>query len=202
MEDAADFEFRIGDLKMNIKGKKVLLRAIEPEDLTFLTDLQNSGDIEEMCGSWDFPLSLERETRWYQNIKVNSDMRLIIECIGSGQTIGTIYLNNIDWKNRKAFIGIKTIPGSTRGKGYGLDAIMTLLRYAFDELQMHRIESLIVDYNSISLHYLDKFGLKPEGVCRECFFSRGKYHNKIYIGVLETDYQKIVEATRYWEEDQ
>lgn len=184
---------------MNIYGNKVYLRAIEYEDLELLRDMQNSQEIESMCGSWDFPLSKIRQKEWFELLsKRDDEIRLIIVEKKSDNVIGVIYLSNIDWKNRSAFIGIKTITGNTRGKGNGMDAIMILLKYAFDEMQLHRIESLIVDTNSISLSIMRKFGVQAEGIKRECLYSKGKYYDKIYVGLLENEYRDIVRKTNYW----
>lgn len=177
---------------MNLKGKKVLLRAIDKTDLEFLCTMQNDHDIEEMCGSWDYPLSMDRQYIWYDKL-LNDDtqIRLIIECLETKEIIGTIYLSSIDWKNRCAFFGIKTISGSTRGKGYGVDAIMTLMQFAYEELQLHRLESFIINYNTISLNILNKFGLEPEGIKRECFFSKGKYYDKVCVSVLDREFYEL-----------
>ena len=184
---------------MNIYGNKVYLRAIEDEDLEFLRELQNSQEIEGMCGSWDFPLSKRRQKEWFESLSQrNDEFRLIIVEKESDQVIGVMYLSNIDWKNRSAFIGIKTIAGNTRGKGNGIDAIMALLRYAFDEMQLHRIESLIIDTNNISLNIMGKFGIQAEGIKRECLYSKGKYYDKVYVGLLENEYRKMVRETNYW----
>lgn len=186
-------------ISMNIYGNKVYLRAIEDEDLEFLRELQNSQEIEGMCGSWDFPLSKRRQKEWFESLSQrNDEFRLIIVEKESDQVIGVIYLSNIDWKNRSAFIGIKTIAGNTRGKGNGIDAIMALLRYAFDEMQLHRIESLIIDTNNISLNIMGKFGIQAEGIKRECLYSKGKYYDKVYVGLLENEYRKMVRETNYW----
>lgn len=84
---------------MNIYGNKVYLRAIEDEDLEFLRELQNSQEIEGMCGSWDFPLSKRRQKEWFESLSQrNDEFRLIIVEKESDQVIGVIYLSNIDWK--------------------------------------------------------------------------------------------------------
>lgn len=185
---------------MNIYGNKVYLRAIEYEDLELLRELQNSQEIEDMCGSWDVPLSKVKQKEWFELfLQRDDEIRLIIVEKESNKEIGVIYLSNIDWKNRSAFIGIKTITGNTRGKGNGIDAIMALLKYAFEEMQMHRIESLIIDTNNISLSIMQKFGIQAEGIKRECLYSKGKYYNKIYVGLLENEYREMVRKTNYWE---
>lgn len=184
---------------MNIYGNQVYLRAIEDEDLELLRELQNSQEIEYMCGAWDLPLSKNRQQAWFKMLLQRDDeFRFMIVEQESDKAIGVIYLNNIDWKNRSAFIGIKTMVGNTRGKGNGIDAIMALLKYAFDEMQLHRVESLIIDTNNISLSIMKKFGIQAEGIKRECLYSKGRYYNKVYIGLLENEYREMVLKTNYW----
>jgi hypothetical protein len=44
-------------IKMNIVGKKVILRALEPEDMEFLRSMHNDPEIANLIGGWSFPIS-------------------------------------------------------------------------------------------------------------------------------------------------
>ena len=58
---------------MNIYGNQVYLRAIEDEDLELLRELQNSQEIEYMCGAWDLPLSKNRQQAWFKMLLQRDD---------------------------------------------------------------------------------------------------------------------------------
>lgn len=56
------------------------------------------------------------------------------------KAVGIATLTDIDWKNRKAFHGIKIANSNERHKGIGTDAVMAIMRYAFDELGLNRLD--------------------------------------------------------------
>lgn len=51
-------------------------------------------------------------------------------------------LRDIDWKNRKAHHGMKLANKERRGKGIGTDTVMAIMRYAFDELGLNRLDGV------------------------------------------------------------
>ena len=188
---------------MNIMGKKVILRAVEMSDAGLLKELQNSPRIEALCGSWSFPVSTQDQEGWINRLSNThqTEIRLMIETISEQKTIGTVYLKDIDWKNRNAFVGIKTIDGSTRGRGFGFDALMALFRFAFKELGLHKLETLVIKDHPVSLDLCSNLGIEVEGIRRECSFSNGEYTDKFHMGILDREYFDCVKRTNYWEEE-
>ena len=132
---------------MNILGKKVILRAVEKEDLKFLRDIHNDPEIEKWIGGWSFPLSMKTQELWFEKLITDrSTIRLIIEIRSENEVIGVTGLWNIDWKNRTAYTGIMLSNNNKfRLKGYGTDAVMALMKYAFEELDLRRLDSDIID---------------------------------------------------------
>ncbi len=87
-----------------------------------------------------------------------------------------------------------------RGKGYGIDALMALMRYAFDELGLDRLDTDIIEYNIASLKlHVDKCGWLVEGEKPQWYFRQGRKWNKILLGISKERYREIVSLNRYWE---
>ena len=136
--------------KMNLKGEKVLLRAIEKDDLEFLRSMINDEELERSVVGWSFPTSKYAQEKWYENqIADKNSIRLIAEV--DGERIGLASIQDIDWKNRNAMHGIKLFGSDVKRKGYGTDIVMTIMKYAFEELQLNRLYSTILEYNEASL---------------------------------------------------
>ena len=53
---------------MNIRGKKVVLRAIEEKDLELLHKWANDPDIWYLLGGWHFPSSMDYQKMWFENL--------------------------------------------------------------------------------------------------------------------------------------
>lgn len=183
---------------MNIKGRIVTLRAMELEDQEILREMVNDPEIEKMVGGYSYPISKDQQLKWFNlNVNNQNNLRLIIETEEDG-VIGFANIINIDWKNRSAFHGIKIANKGFRSKGIGTDTVMAIMRYAFEELQLNRLESSIVKYNEPSRRLYDKCGWAVEGIKRKSLFKINEYHDELIVGILREDYLELVENNNYW----
>ncbi len=187
---------------MNIEGKKITLRAIEESDQELLHKWANDPRIWPLLASWHFPTSYRDQLEWYNSLSPRSaDQRFAIEAPDLG-LIGTANLVNINWKDRNAFHGMLLGDKDIRGKGYGTDTIMTIMRYAFEELGLQRLDGSMIEYNKASLAvYLNKCGWKEEGRQRKYYFRKNRFWDKIIVGVTREDYFELLEKNPYWDRE-
>lgn len=183
---------------MNIKGKFVTLRAIERSDLELMRGMLNDPEIENLVVGWAFPVSTDQQNKWYENHASDPrNLRFIIETENDG-AVGLATLTNIDWKNRSATHGIKLANKKNRTKGIGTDTVMAIMRYAFDELNLHRLDGSWFDDNVASKGLYTKCGWTVEGKRREYVFKKGKYRDLMIVGILASDYYDLISRNRYW----
>ena len=175
---------------MILKNGCVTLRAIENEDFDLLFYLINAPEIEEMIEGWNLPISSDEQKNWIQNYtNTNNNIKLMIE-LSNGKTIGMIMLTDIDWKNRQAAIGYKiSAPAEDRIKGDMKDAINAILTYAFYELGLNCIRSLILEKNIFSVKLAKKLNFQMEGILRERIFKNGIFNNQIMFSILKAEYE-------------
>ena len=108
---------------------------------------------------------------------------LIIDIKEHG-AIGTVMLTDIDWKNRTTQSHWKIANRiDVRCKGYGTRAVKALIKYAFNELNMHCVYCKVIEYNIASQKIVEKIGFKREGILRERIYKNGNYHNECYCMV-------------------
>lgn len=183
---------------MNIKGKIVTLRAMTKDDLKMICDMFNDPEIENLVVGWSFPLSYEQQEKWFENnMNDQKNFRFVIETPEDG-AVGIATLTDIDWKNRCADHGIKLAKKERRSKGIGTDTVMSIMRYAFDELGLHRLEGSWFDSNVASKGLYTKCGWKEEGVKREYVYKHGEWRDLTIVGILESDYRDLVKKNNYW----
>lgn len=183
---------------MNIVGKKVYLRAMESEDMELFRDMTNNPDMEKKIAGWSFPISRKQQMDWYENVVYDkNNLRWSIVSRENEKLLGMLNLVNIDWKNGTAFHGIRLSDEAPKKKGIGTDAVMTLMKYAFEELRLHRLEGGWLENNIASQSLYLKCGWKKEGIQRESVFYEGDFHNFIAAGVLESDYYGVKESLGY-----
>ena len=185
---------------MNIKGKFVTLRAIEESDSEMLRSMLNDPDIEDAVVGWAFPVSAYQQKQWFLNNNNNpTNQRLIIETVNDG-AVGMATLVSIDWKNRSATHGIKLAKKDNRTKGIGTDTVMAVMRYAFDHLQLHRLDGSWFASNVASVNLYKKCGWREEGIRREYVYKNGVYIDLTLAGILANEYYDLIEKNRYWEQ--
>ena len=176
---------------MNIKGTKTCLRALEERDAAILLAMLNDPEIERCVGGWGYPVSEMQQRQWFANVhKDEQTKRFMIDITDTdtAQTIGMIYLTNIDWKNRCVESGIKLAADAPRRQGYATDAVRALFRFAFDELNMHRIEMEILEDNIASRKLYEKCGAVCEGIKRAAVYKNGRYLDQCLYAVLKEEF--------------
>lgn len=174
---------------MEIKGKKVTLRSIEPDDLEQIRMMTNDGDQEYMIGGWSLPAAVKHQVDWYQRILTDRDnIRFAIDF--NDTFVGVVTLTSVDWKNRRAESGIRLTLDAPKQQGIATDALLTMLDYAFNELNMHRIYATVIEHNEASRKLHLKCGYKLEGTLRQSVYKRGKYHDEYQFGILKEEFAK------------
>lgn len=185
---------------MNIHGQRVILRAIEEDDLPQLHAWANDPELWTHLGGWRFASNVESTKAWFKGLGHDpNNHRYAIVSKDEGALIGTANIVNIDMKNGNAFHGMMLGAEATRGKGYARDAVMATMRYAFDELRLNRLDGDIIEYNIASYKlYVGKCGWKEEGRQRKWHFRQGRHWDRIIVGVTEDDYRELLTETDYW----
>ena len=185
---------------MHILGKTVVLRAVEEEDLPLLHKWANDPEIQLIMGSGYFPSSKQFHKKWFDSLQDDKlNQRFAIEAPDVG-LIGLSSLVDINWRNNRAWHGVMLGDVDTRGKGYGVDAVMATMKYAFDEMHLERLDGQMIEYNTRSVKfYCEKLGWKKEGVCRRWYYTQGRYWDKIVVGITRQDYLDLLEKNKYWE---
>jgi RimJ/RimL family protein N-acetyltransferase len=172
---------------MNIVYGKIVLRALERDDMELLRETVNDPEMERMVVGWSFPISTIEQNNWFErSIGSKFHQRFAIEY--DGKFVGISTLTDIDWKNRSAFHGIKLIKSAPKGQGIGFDAVCGTMQYAFEELQLNRLTGGILTYNVPSMKLYKKCGWKEEGLFREQVFKNNQYYDEIPMAILRSDY--------------
>ena len=174
---------------MNIIGEKTILRAITMSDAPFLNTLINDPETEKMLGGHSFPVSMEAQEKWIaeQMGKTNILRCVIADKRNQSEGLGTVILSDIDTTNGVAQIHIKMDVEKGRGKGYGTDAVRSMVRYAFDTLRLHCVYAEILEYNIPSQKLFQKCGFTKDGVLRARAYKNGKYVDVFSYSILSEE---------------
>ncbi|HEV2169455.1 MAG TPA: GNAT family protein [Candidatus Binatus sp.] len=178
-----------------MEGKLVRLRAYERSDLDSIMKWINDEEVTDFLagGMLTYPVSSITEEKFIEAAAHSSDTEksFAIETLADRKYLGGVSFHAINWLNRSAGLGITIGDKSFWGKGYGTDAMRVMMRLGFDKMNLHRLWLHVYDYNQRAIASYEKCGFKHEGALREDRFYRGKYHDTIVMGILESEYRAL-----------
>ena len=166
-------------------GTEVILRTLEREHCQALW--QAYEPVEPLPTEPLNPgLSVEGADKWFEDMQAQqgkSQLYLGIFAL-DGRLVGDIQLSGIDWRHRTASLGVGIARYADRGQGYGLDATVTLLDYAFQHLDLVRVSAATASYNAAMQRVLEKCGFVQEGREREATYCGGRRWDRLNYGLL------------------
>ena len=167
------------------EGALVRLRPVEERDIPLIHDLFNDPVVQRTLAiTW---LQPEAGTRaWWEGVRMNPDAQAFaIESL-AGETVGVCSLEDIHGPSRSASLGI-WIGAPYWDRGFGTDAVRTLCRFGFEEMNLQRIGLCVYDVNPRGVRAYEKVGFKEEGRRRRGMFVDGRYVDVIQMGLLAED---------------
>ena len=173
-----------------LSGDKVKLRAYKKEDVPLACEYINDPEVSLMLSPLiPFPYKLEDEYKWYDSLGMGRDGKynFAVERVSDGLYIGGCGINDVDWKNSVATVGI-FICAKECGKGYGTQAMGLLIDFIFSQMNIHKIKLNVFSFNHRAIKSYEKLGFKKEGVLRQEIFRNGEYFDEIVMGLLKDEH--------------
>jgi RimJ/RimL family protein N-acetyltransferase len=170
-----------------IYGKMTRLRRIERQDIATFVRWFGDPEVREYLVI-NRPISIAEEEEWFERKLHEEDSEIFAIETADGAHIGNIELFNVDSRHRHAELGIVIGEKTYWGQGYGSDAIRTLLRFAFEEMNLHRVYLRVYEDNARGIRAYEKCGFRLEGRLREANYRKGSYYDELIMGVLDREF--------------
>ncbi|HOS84838.1 MAG TPA: GNAT family N-acetyltransferase [Bacteroidales bacterium] len=149
-----------------LETPEIALRAIEPEDIELLYRWENNSEVW-IISSTIAPFSRDILKKYIENSHLDiysiKQLRLMIDCKKTKNTIGAIDLYNFDPHNRRTGVGIFVEPQFS-AQGYGEKSLRCVLEYCKDVLFLDQVYSEITSINTPSLELFKKVGFETNGM--------------------------------------
>lgn len=168
-----------------LKGKNIILRALEPEDVDILYNWENDSSVWHISNTVT-PFSrymLEQYIFSNQDLYASKQLRLIIE--SDNQAVGCIDLFDYDPNNRKAGIGI-LITEEFRKKGFASEALDLLINYCFSTLQLHQLYCSILTDNEASLTLFTGKGFTVCGMRKDWVLINNEWKDEYFLQIIKS----------------
>ena len=173
---------------VRLEGELVILRPRVDDDLPLFARWHGNPDVRHWLHMSEMPnqtLEVERQ-RWQIARNDPTRVSFVIETLG-GVPIGNIGLIGVDVAHRRAELGIAIGEKGDWGRGYGTDAIRVILRFAFEVLNLRRVELITDIDNERGIRAYEKCGFVREGVLRAKRLRYGEPLDMLIMAVLRED---------------
>jgi diamine N-acetyltransferase len=177
-------------------GDRVYLRPIEAEDLPLVRRWSNDPEIRRLTGEAT-PMSRTEGDEFLERVRMDKERVWFVVVLKEGdRVVGEAGLLRMfhPWRNTDLtmIIGEKDV----WGQGYGTEAILLLLDYAFGYLGFHRIAVGVVGFNEKAIRFYEKVGFKKEGVQRDGYFYDHAFHDFVMMSILEDEFRRLRKPKR------
>lgn len=178
-----------------LEGKTVRLRPVELDDLERDLRWVNDREVTQYL-TIRYPMSRRDEERWLTVAPENgmaAGVRFAIET-KDGTHIGNLDLHMVRPEDGCAMLGIMIGEKACWSNGFGGDAIRTLLRFAFDEMGLHRVALHVFEFNERGIACYKKCGMRVEARLRDHVYTKGRYWDVVVMGVLADEFRALLDS--------
>lgn len=181
-------------MKKFLLGKRIFLRGLTSSDISedspyfhWMDDLSLDLHTERSY----FPNTPAKMAAYLERVSHYKDLILLgIFDNDSEKHIGNIAFTDINWFNRRAYIGYLLGDKNFAGKGIVTDANLMFMYYGFNKLNFERIHGGVSSAHKASQRICDKVGLLVEGRHRKHLLRNGQWHDDIIVGALRDEWME------------
>jgi RimJ/RimL family protein N-acetyltransferase len=170
-----------------LQGKRVTLRRVEPADYEHILRWQNDSAVFRWM-DYTRPFSMKDIVESEERATVEGHP-FILEA--DGRPVGRIGLNNLRPRDRMASLYVFIGDRASWGNGYGRDALMTLLAYGFDTLNLRQIELWTLADNERAIHMYKGCGFVEDGRLRDRSWIEGHYVDHLVMSINAEEFARV-----------
>jgi ribosomal-protein-alanine N-acetyltransferase len=180
---------RIFQIFPELESERLFFRAYKKDDAQTLLNLRSDKNISKYMDT-AIPRDIEdteKRIEGYQNaFNENNGITWALIEKTSNTLIGDFGIWQIDRQNSRGEIGYILHPNSW-GKGYMTETLDTLIRFGFNDLNLHSYAANVNTENDNSKTLLLKFGFKLEASFRENFYYDGQFLDSEIYCLIKSD---------------
>ena len=170
-----------------LDSARLRLRAYREADIEELVPLIGSRQVAATTGRIPHPYTAEDAKEFLATIETDREVNLAVTLRDGGCLIGGIGLRLVE-QHEQAELGY-WLGVPYWGKGYATEAAREMLRYGFEQLNLHRIFATHFKHNAASGRVLQKLGMRHEGCQREHFRKWDQFVDAELYGILRQEWE-------------
>ncbi|KGJ25596.1 MULTISPECIES: GNAT family N-acetyltransferase [Staphylococcus] len=162
---------------------QINLRALKKSDSNLILNWMKNEKLRYLIGTV-YPITELEHENWFQNRMLEKDNRMFVIDLDNEKSIGIVGFKNLDWVNRNSELFIYIGDEEYWGKGYGTQALELIIKFAFNNLNLHMLYLEVFSYNKNATKTYERLGFKQDGILRQSKFQDGKYYDKIIMSKI------------------
>lgn len=175
-------------LQTVLQDDQITLRLLQPHDIDRYYEAGFSEPDEQSNYYTATTQAYSKETiAAYVNRIVDDPCRYDFLIEVDHEILGEIVINEIDWDSKNAGFRIALFHSKYFNSGYGKRAMTLILPFAFQSLQLHRLELEVFSYNPRAKHLYEAMGFQVEGCKKEALFINGEYHDIYLMAIVHKE---------------
>ncbi|MBM7655179.1 GNAT family N-acetyltransferase [Neobacillus cucumis] len=178
-----------------LETKRLKLIELTHQHANAVYEILSLDVVTQFYGTSPFTLPAEANRLidiYYKNYLDKRGIRWGIKLKENQRIIGTVGLNVLHLKNKRAEIGYELHPSCWR-KGFAVEAVSEVLKFSFKKLELNRIGAVVYPENNASLSLLEKLGFSNEGLLRGYILQDGVFHDTFMLSLLKQEWEKSQE---------
>ena len=183
------------------QGKLITLASVEPEkDAEVISGWTHDAETMRLCKIKPIrPLSPWKVKKMLETMEKEADEKrktclFAIRSQVDGRLIGLVQIDAIDWVHGSGKVKIVIGDNQDRRQGYGSETLQIMLRYSFSELNLHRLEAVLPEYNQVALGLFARAGFSEEVRQRQAINRYGQRWDLIFVGLLRGEWRTDLSA--------
>ncbi|MFY0644167.1 MAG: GNAT family N-acetyltransferase [Bacteroidia bacterium] len=180
-----------------IHTERLVLRIYTPEISNHIFNELNSKELQEFLGiEKEDDLSRERN-KYYDSLTTFNKKFCYFHLIEkkTSKLIGWCGFHTWYIDHNRAELGYVLNDESHMNKGYMTEVLNEVLKYGFEQMQLHRIEAFVGSNNTPSLKLTSRFNFTQEGLLREHYCKEGKMEDSLIFGLLKSEFEAAHNST-------
>jgi [ribosomal protein S5]-alanine N-acetyltransferase len=172
-----------------LTGKQILLKEMTSEDLEKFVQIESETSTLLLANDdIPFPSTFDDHRKFFEGISGKKEEFIFgIFERASMELIGSCGVYAVNWKNSTCQVGI-AIGEKWHGKGFGTDAMQTLISFIFNYIHINKIKLQVFSFNQSAIRSYEKCGFVQEGILRNELFRFGAFHDVHLFGLLREDW--------------
>jgi len=176
------------ELPQRLEGDEVVLRRLRPDDApAYVAAFRADPELGRLLGMEEDPVEARVRERAERLPALAADGRIVELAIGE-PFVGSVILHSFDEHHRRCEVGFWLVPAA-RGRGVGSRAVALAVSWAFEQLDLLRVEMTTTPDNAAVFALARRLGFTQEGVLRKRNVERGQRVDVVWFGVLREEWR-------------